>query len=164
MRTLKIITISACVLLLANTKVFSQIEPSIYTGGGTFTHLGGFCGIGAEIKSNPVAFSVAAGPGIVTKEALLYDVGVKLYTKRNFFGGINYSFVRGELSIFENNKNTYYGFVVSLGYRFKICERFYGTGYLGAASDYLTFMPEENKKYAIMPRGGFMIGYELRRK
>lgn len=108
--------------LLANTKIFSQIKPSLYTGVGTVTNLGSFCGIGAEIKYNWISFNAAVGPGILTEHSLLYDVGAKLHSKYKFFGGINYGFVREEAMLLE--KQDYYGFTFSAGYRWSIYEHF----------------------------------------
>jgi hypothetical protein len=39
-----------CLLLLANSKAFSQVEASFYTGFGTVTNLGGILGTGLEVK------------------------------------------------------------------------------------------------------------------
>jgi hypothetical protein len=155
---MKIIVMVVCLFLLVSTKIFSQIKPSFYAGVGTFTNLGSLCGIGTEIKHNWVSFNIAAGPGIIAEHIFLYDVGVKLYSKYKFFGGINYGFVRGE-TIF--NKKDYYGFTFSAGYKRNIYKHFYGMGYLGATSDYLSFIPKEKRKYALIPRIGFIIGYEF---
>ena len=157
----KVITIVACLLLLANTKTFSQIKPSLYTGIGLGTNLGSVVGIGAEIKYDWISFNVAAGPGILAKHSLLYDVGVKLHSKYKFFGGINYGFVRTGGLLLDPDKHDYYGFTFSLGYRFTIYRHFYGMGYLGATSDYLAFMSKEKREHAIIPRIGFIIGYEF---
>ena len=158
MRDIKVTGMVSCLLLLANTKTFSQIKFSLYTGVGTFTNVGSFCGIGAEIKYNWVSFHVAAGPGIISEHIFLYDVGVKLHSKYKVFGGINYGFVRGE-TIF--NKEDYYGFTFSVGYKGYIDKHLYGLGYLGATSDYLAFIPEKDRKLDILPRLGFIIGWEF---
>jgi len=147
--------------LFSNTKIFSQIKPSLYTGVGTFTNLGSFCGIGTEINYNWVSFNVAAGPGILTERVFLYDVGIKLYSKYKFFGGVNYGFVRTDGLLLDPDKKDYYGFTFSVGYKHIIYKHLYGMGYLGATSDYLSSIPKEKREKALIPRIGFIIGYEF---
>jgi hypothetical protein len=89
MKYIKVIVVIVCLFLFANTKIFSQINLSLYTGVGTFTNLGGVFGVGSEIKSKSLSFSAAIGPDILGGHYFNYDVGVKLYSKYNFFGGVN---------------------------------------------------------------------------
>ena len=162
MKYMKIIAMAVCLLLSANIKIISQIKSSLYMGVGTCTNLGSGIGIGTEIKDETFSFSAAIGPGIFTKHSILYDAGIKLYSKQKFFGGINYGFIRSDKEwLFNPDMEDYYGFTFSLGYRFTIYRHFYGMGYLGATSDYLSFMPEEKREHAIIPRIGFIIGYEF---
>ena len=165
MKYVKIIVMAVCLLLSANIKIISQINPSFYTGVGSYTNLGGFAGIGSEVKYNFFSFNAAIGPCILSEHDYNFDVGIKLYSKYKFFAGINYGFIRSDEEwLFNPNMKDYYGFTFSLGYRFAVYKRFYGMGYLGASSDYLAFMPEEKREHILMPRGGFIIGYEFGKK
>ena len=165
MKYVKIIALTGCLLLLGNTNIFSQINPSLYTGVGSPTNLGGILGVGTEIKYDFFSFSAATGLCILSEHDYNFDIGVKLYSKYKFFGGINYGFVRSDEEWLLNpNIKDYYGFTFSFGYRFTIYRHFYGMGYLGVTSDYLTFMSEMERKHVLIPCGGFIIGYEFRKK
>ena len=162
MKYVKIIAMAVCLLLSANTKIISQIKSSLYMGVGTGTNLGGILGVGTEIKYDFFSFSAAVGPTILAEHDYNFDVGIKLYSKYNFFGGINYGFIKSDKEwLFNPNMKDYYGFTFSFGYRFTIYRHFYGMGYLGATSDYLTFMSEKEREHILIPRGGFIIGYEF---
>lgn len=122
--------------------------------------MGGIFGIGGEIKYKSYSFSTAIGPGLnmISEHDYNYDVGVKLYSKYNFFGGVNYGFIRTVGLLLDSNKKDYYAFTFSIGYRGGIYKHFYYMGYLGATSDYLSFMPKEKE---LIPRIGFIIGYDF---
>jgi len=162
MRYIKIITIVVCLFLSTNTKIFSQGKFSLYTGGGTCTNLGGIFGVGGEIKYKSYSFSTAIGPGLnITEHDYNYDVGVKLYSKYSFFGGVNYGFIRTIGPLLDSNKKDCYAFTFTIGYRGGIYKHFYYMGYLGATSDYLSFMSKEKRELALIPRIGFIIGYDF---
>jgi len=177
MRRTKIITILVSLLLLANSKSFSQVEASVYAGLGTWTNLGGPRGIGTEIKYKTFSFSFATGGWIImedveeTKRLWNLDMGVKFYNpKQNFFLGINYGTIgRTATHVFYDFYNkertvefkNYFRPSFSVGWKFTIYNRFYGMGYVGAASDYLSFLPKDQRVFPIVPRFGFMIGYTL---
>lgn len=139
----------------------AQINPSIYTGIGTYTNLGGAVGLGSEIKYK--CFSVSAaigGPRVFTKHDIFFDVGTKIYSNFGFFGGLNYGYITSKDGWF-NSKNDYYGFTVSVGYRQTIYKHIYGLAYLGVTSDYLTFMPNNLMEKKFIPRLGLIFGYEF---
>ena len=93
---------------LFGTKTFAQLKPSIYTGVGLITNLGGIFGIGAEIKYKSVSFSAATGYenifGDFDDNNYHIDFGVKLYSKYNLFGGINYVYSK-------RNSKSIFGFI-----------------------------------------------------
>ena len=149
----------ACLFLLANTKTFSQINPSIYIGIGT-PNLGGVLGMGSEIKYNCFSVSAAIGMDVFSEHDFNFDIGVKIYSNDRFFGGLNYGHTTSRGGWF-NSENDYYGFTFSMGYRRTFYKHLYGMVYLGATSDYLTFMPKSKKEKAILPRFGLIFGYEF---
>ena len=180
MKRTKIIITIAGLLLLANTKAFSQIETSVYAGIGTWTNLGGQRGIGTEIKYKKYSFSFATGGWTTleymdeTKRLWNLDMGIKFYnSKQNFFLGINYgnigrvaTIVFGDVSSGERTvefKN-YFRPSFSVGWKFTIYNRFYGIGYVGAASDYLSFLPKDIRIFPVVPSLGFIIGYNFWKK
>jgi hypothetical protein len=153
----------------------SQLTPSIYTGIGMGTNLGGMMGVGGEIQYKFVSFNAAVGnvlgdplPKYHTgdKSKFDYDLGIKLYTKFGLFGGVNYGLIgassdgwgeQGEKLHFEKT----HGFSFTLGYRHTIYKHIYGLTYFG-----LTSNKEENTlhlfdKKSFIPRIGLIIGYEF---
>jgi len=167
-----LIAIVVCFPLL----VFSQVKPSFYAGWGTCTNLGGVLGFGTEVKYKLLSLNAAVGVGhglesgiIFTERKYGVDIGVKIYSKNNFFGGINYGYITtreidDEIPgwfTFSFKTKEYYGFSISAGYRVTIYKHLYGMGYLGVASDYLTFMPEKERERVFIPRFGLIIGYEF---
>jgi len=142
---------------LFGTKTFAQLKSSIYTGIGTVTNLGGIFGIGSEVKYKSVSFSAAMGLEYILEHEYSIDIGIKLYSKHNIFGGINFGYCKSPYPIYGPTNN----FTFSLGYRRTIYKHLYGLGYLGATSDYWAFMPKEDRKHDLLLRLGLIIGYEF---
>ena len=149
--------------------IYSQFNPSLYTGIGTCSNLGGVIGIGTEVKYKSLSLNAAVGTGhsliygqFFTERDYAIDIGAKVYSKKNFFGGINYGYI--ETVSTDNgwfSTKEYYGFSCSMGYRGAIHKRLYCMLYIGATSHYLAFMPNEYKEKYFIPRFGLIIGYDF---
>ena len=139
----------------------AQIQPSIYTGVGTVTNLGGVTGLGTEIKYNSFSISAAiGGPKVFSENNCNFDIGTKIYSGFGLFGGLNYGYVTSKGGWFDSKKD-YYGFTLSIGYRCTIYKHIFGMAYLGGSSDYLTFMPDNLMDKKFIPRLGLILGYEF---
>ena len=161
MKQLKIILLSLFISLFG-IKSFAQLQPSIYTGVGLFTNLGGIFGIGSEVKYKSISFNAATGLDYILDYINGYsiysiDVGVKWYLSQYVYAGVNYDFSNRQKSVLGPFNN----FTFSLGYRHTIYKHLYGMGYLGVTSDYLAFMPKEQRKGYALLRYGLIIGYEF---
>ena len=73
-------------LLIIQLNIYSQVIPSVYTGWGFGTNIGGTIGIGSEIKYKKVSLNAAVGSWIGefpehtgSQSRFDYDLGVKLY-------------------------------------------------------------------------------------
>jgi hypothetical protein len=172
-------------ILLFGTKAFAQWTPSIYTGWGLGTNLGGEIGVGSEIKYKRISFNVAVGSllgesfldyadsdAIGSYLRLDYDLGVKLYADFGGFLGVNYGIIAASTCYTAPDLpqlKSEHGFSFTLGYRHSIYKNFYGLGFIGLTS---------NKKYNYIeiplfrrsvfgdkyffPRIGLILGYEFK--
>jgi hypothetical protein len=163
-------------LLLITSNGHAQLIPSVYTGIGMGTNLGGMMGIGGEIQYKLLSFNVAVGnvlgkplPEYHTgnKSKFDYDLGLKLYTKFGLFGGVNYGLIDAELYSKKDQDVLHFekthGFSFTLGYRHTIYKHLYGLTYLGLTSNkevnYL-FPPLFDKRESVL-RIGLILGYEF---
>ena len=86
-----------------NLSLFSQITPSVYTGSGLGTNLGGLVGIGTEVRYKCISANAAIGGSYFfgyenfkltgDHPNLGFDVGVKCYVFKGLFVGVNYGVV-----------------------------------------------------------------------
>jgi len=168
------------------TKTFAQQTPSVYTGWGFGTNIGGELGIGSEIKYKSVSFNLATGcmfgedflsyPPYSNIGSFLcfgYDFGVKLHSSFGMFFGVNYGIIGAskyydeKISSSQNHPQyeSVNGFSFTLGYRFSIYNNFYGLCFVGLTSNkkynYIE-IPILEAKY-IFPRIGLILGYEFKK-
>jgi hypothetical protein len=174
MKPIRFFSITFWLLIVFNTPIFSQITPSVYTGIGTGTNLGGIVGIGGEVKYNFLSLNVAVGhllgrqlPEHHTgaKSEFSYDFGCKLYSKWGVFGGINYGLLGAALYSKEGQDELHfekrYGFSFTIGYRRSIYKHIYGLAFFGLTSKKEeNFVPLPFDK-VFLPRMGLIIGYEF---
>lgn len=154
----------------------AQIIPSVYAGLGNYTNLGGTMGIGTEMRYKNFSANAALGTAfyhgtfenmeVVGNPWLGFDVGVKYYVFKGFFGGVNYG-VLGKYRFAETQERVrvkdLYGFSFTLGYKWHFYKGIYGMTYLGATS---------NKNANCLlgdfggfePRFGILLGYEFNHK
>ena len=151
---------------------FSQITPSIYTGIGTGTNLGGVVGMGAEIRYK--MFSVNAAIGSWTakfpsnkgiQSRFDYDFGLKYYIKYGLFAGVNYGII-DEVMYMEPVQGVWHfektrGYSFTIGYRRNFNKNLFGMVYIGLTSD-------KNKNRlaidnSLTPRIGLIIGYDFKK-
>ena len=157
---------------VSQINAYSQIQPSIYTGIGLGTNLGGAVGIGAETRYKSISLNFAIGSWIDkfpehtgAQSRFDYDLGLKLYSKYGLFLGINYGII-GEalytkdgqdLMHFEKN----HGFSFTTGYRLNIYKNVFGLLYIGLTSE----RKENNivifNDKDFLPRIGLLIGYDF---
>jgi len=155
-----------------NENLSSQINPSVYTGWGFGTNLGGEVGIGSEFKYKMMSVNAAMGSWIGefpahtgAKSRFDYDFGVKIYSRLGLFLGVNYGIIDESLytktgqSIMNFEKT--HGFSFTGGYRHTIYKNIYGLGYFGITSNkksnYIYIFDEKD----FVPRIGLIIGYEF---
>jgi hypothetical protein len=151
--------------------VFSQITPSVYTGFGLGTNLGGLVGVGTEVRYKCISANVAIGGSYFTsyKDAKLigdhpnlgFDVGIKCYVIKGLFAGVNYGVVdkhhrlTDEIGVKRVEDVTAFSFTI--GYKQSIYKGLYGMAYVGTT----------NKKEANIvldryyPRFGIIFGYDF---
>lgn len=151
---------------------FSQITPSIYTGFGMGTNLGGSIGLGTEIKYKKVSFNCAIGSWIDefpahtgAQSRIDYDLGLKLYSKYGLFIGANYGII-GEALYTKDGQDIMHfekthGFSFTFGYRKSIYKNIYGLAYIGLTSNKKenTLSIFDDKTF--FPRLGIILGYEF---
>jgi hypothetical protein len=169
--------------LLCCLSAKAQITPSVYAGLGNYTHLGGMVGIGAEIQYKCISVNAAigydhcnmvfsqkgyyAGKDRVGDNPFIgFDVGVKYYFYKGFFGGVNYGLL-GKYCLEETSErvrvDNIYDFSFTLGYRWHYYKGLYGMAWMGATSN-----KEANRfvfvfdSRSFMPRAGLIIGYEFK--
>lgn len=154
---------------------FSQITPSIYTGIGMGTNLGGAVGIGTEIRYKIVSFNCAIGSWIDefpshtgAQSRLDYDLGLKLYSKYGLFLGTNYGII-GEALYTKDGQDIMHfekthGFSFTLGYRRNVYKNIFGMAYIGLTSNKKenTLAIFDDKSY--IPRIGIILGYDFLKK
>ena len=167
--------IATLILLIGlQTNTFSQIIPSIYTGLGRGTNLGGAVGIGTEYRYKIVSFNCAIGSWIGefpshtgAQSRFDYDLGLKLYSKYGLFLGTNYGIIGEAIYTKEGQDLMHFekthGFSFTIGYRRNICKNVFGMAYLG-----LTSNKEENTltvfdDKSFIPRLGIILGYDLKK-
>lgn len=162
-------------LIGINLSIYSQISPSVYTGIGMGTNLGGAIGIGSEIRYKMVSFNCAIGSWIDefpehtgAKSRFDYDIGLKLYSKYGLFVGTNYGLIGEALYTkdgqdIEHFEKTH-GFSFTLGYRCDIYKNIFGLAYIGLTSNkkenYLTIFGDKT----FLPRLGLIFGYDFKKK
>ena len=158
-----------------NLSIYSQITPSLYTGIGMGTNIGGTIGIGSEIRYKMVSFNCAIGSWIDefpahtgAKSRFDYDVGLKLYSKYGLFAGTNYGLIGEALYTKDGQELMHFekthGFSFTLGYRHDIYKNIFGLVYIGLTSDkkenYLTIFGDKT----FFPRLGIIFGYDFKKK
>jgi hypothetical protein len=176
MKQIRLFLLIILFLTLVNANTIAQITPSVYTGIGTGTNLGGMVGIGGEIQYK--FFSLNAAVGIALDEQIPqshtgdksifdYDFGIKLHSKIGIFGGVNYGLIDAVLSTKRGQdvlhlKKTH-GFSYTVGYKHTIYKHIYGLTYLGLTSnkDANRMFPPFFDKRGFLPRMGLIIGYEF---
>lgn len=154
--------------------LFSQITPSVYTGSGLGTNLGGLVGIGTEVRYKCISANAAIGGSYFfgyenfkltgDHPNLGFDVGVKCYVFKGLFVGVNYGVVdkhhyqteeKGVRKV-EDVK----AFSFTIGHKQNIYKGLYGMAYVGT-----TNMREANvvlDRY--YPRFGILLGYDFNPK
>ncbi len=171
---MKFIT-SLIFLIGLHLSIFSQITPSIYTGAGLGTNLGGVVGIGTEVKYQIVSFNCAVGSWVDefpthtgAKSRFDYDFGLKLYSKYGLFVGVNYGIIsaalysKKEQDIMHFEKK--HGFSFTIGYRRNIYDNIFGMIYIGLTSDKKANSLHLFNNKTFMPRFGLIIGYDFNKK
>ena len=155
----------------------AQIKPSVYAGWGNYTNLGGTVGIGTEIRYKFISVNAAIGHeycnGAFSKGTyknmepvgdnpfLGFDVGLKCYFIKGFFGGVNYGLL-GKHCLKETQErvkvDNFYGFSFTLGYKWDFFKGLYGTAYMGTTSS-----KEANQWFfgGAEPRLGLILGYNF---
>lgn len=152
----------------------AQIKPSVYAGWGNYTNLGGTVGIGTEIRYKSFSANAAIGSTfyngafkdvetIGDNPYLGFDVGLKCYFIKGFFGGVNYGLL-GRYRIAETQKRVklenFYSFSFTLGYKWHFYKGLYGMTYLGTTSnkDANNWLGDFD---GFEPRLGLTLGYEF---
>ena len=171
------------IALLCCFSAKAQITPSVYAGLGNYTNLGGMVGIGTEIQYKFVSVNAAiwydgcnqvffhkghyAGKERVGDNPFMgFDVGVKCYFYKGFFGGVNYGLL-GKYCLEETVErvrvDNFYDFSFTLGYKWHCYQRFYGMAWLGVTSnkDANQFVFIFDSK-SFVPRVGLIIEYEFK--
>ena len=169
--------------LLFSLQTMAQIKPSVYAGFGNYTNLGGMVGIGTEIQYKFVSVNAAIGYdhcNMVFSQKGYYagkervgdnpffgfDVGVKCYFYKGFFGGVNYGLL-GKYCLEETAQrvrvDNFYDFSFTLGYKWHCYQGFYGMAWLGVTSnkDANQFVFIFDSK-SFTPRVGLIIEYEFK--
>jgi len=168
--------ITTFILLIGlQMSTFSQITPSVYTGIGMGTNLGGAVGIGTEVRYKFISANCAIGswvkefpPHTGAKSRFDYDLGLKLYSKYGLFLGVNYGLIDEALYTKDGQDLLHFektrGFSFTLGYRHNIFNNIFGLAYVGLTSDKRanTFSLLNNKSF--IPRLGIIFGYDFKKK
>ncbi len=176
----RILAIMAIAMLCCSSAK-AQITPSVYAGLGNYTNLGGMVGIGTEIKYKFVSVNAAIGydhcnqvfshyyagmERVGDNPFVGYDIGVKCYFYKGFFGGVNYGLL-GKNCLQETEErvrvDNFYDFSFTLGYRWHYYKGLYGMAWLGVTSnkDANQFVFVFDSR-SFMPRAGVIIGYEFK--
>lgn len=165
--------ITTLILLIGlHLNTFSQITPSIYTGIGMGTNLGGAVGIGTEIRYKIVSFNCAIGSWVDefpshtgAQSRFDYDLGLKLYPKYGVFLGTNYGLIGEALYTKHGQDEMHFekthGFSFTIGYRRNIYKNIFGLTYLGLTSNKKenTYVFFDDKSF--IPRLGIILGYDF---
>lgn len=164
-------------LLMGCYGAMAQIKPSVYVGWGNYTNLGGTVGIGTEIRYKFISANAAIGHDYCNGAFKTgsykdmepvgdnpfwgFDVGLKCYFIKGFFGGVNYSLL-GKRCLKETQErvkvDNFYGFSFTLGYKWDFYKGLYGMTYLGTTSS-----KEANHWFlgGAAPRLGLILGYNF---
>ena len=159
----------------------AQITPSVYAGWGNYTNLGGMVGIGAEIQYKILSVNAAIGydhcnmaffnkghyagkERVGDNPFIGFDVGLKCYFYKGFFGGVNYGLL-GKHCLEETTErvrvDNFYDFSFTLGYKWHYYKGLYGMAWLGATSNqdanHILFFGK-----GFVPRTGIIVGYEFK--
>ena len=166
-----------CILLLFigfELNNYSQIQPSVYTGYGIFTNLGGPVGVGSEFRYKIISFNCAVGiypvkfsSHTIAQSRFDYDFGLKLYSKYGLFVGINYGIIGDVLynvSLDTMRYEKIHGFSFTLGYRWSIYYNVFGLVYFGLTSDKRENIIDILGNKGFIPRLGILIGYDFKKK
>lgn len=162
-------------LIALQLNIYSQITPSVYTGIGMGTNLGGAVGIGTEIRYKMISFNCAIGSWIDEflahtgdQSRFDYDFGLKLYSKYGLFLGTNYGII-GEALYTKDGQDIMHfekthGFSFTLGYRRNIYKNIFGMAYIGLTSNKNenTLAIFDDKQF--IPRLGIIFGYDFKKK
>ena len=170
----KRILVTLAIALLCCFSAKAQISPSVYAGLVNYTNLGGVAGIGTELRYKSISANAAIGSTFyygrlkgkekVGNPYLGFDVGLKYYFYKGFFGGVNYG-VLGKHLMSETSERvrlkSFYGFSFTLGYKWHYYKGIYGMTYLGATSS-----KDANKLLGdfggFEPRLGLILSYEFK--
>lgn len=136
-------------LLFAGFGLKAQIIPSLYTGIGTYTNLGGQVGIGTEVTWNrKVSACVAVGYSnmnfdmdghIGAHPHRGFDFGLKYYIYKGLFAGVNYGLL--DKTYTETETEGVYqvdninAFKFTVGYRQEFYGILYAMPYIGLTSE-----------------------------
>ena len=179
----KRILVTMAFALLCCCSAMAQINPSVYAGLGNYTNLGGTVGIGTEIRYKFISVNTAIGydgcnqvfshrgyyagkERVGDNPFIGFDVGVKCYFYKGFFGGVNYGLL-GKYCLEETAErvrvNNFYDFSFTLGYKWHSYKGLYGMAWMGVTSN-----REANQfvfvfgSRSFIPRAGLIIGYEFK--
>ena len=178
----RILVIMAIALLCCGSAK-AQITPSVYVGLGNYTNVGGMVGIGTEIQYKLIPVNAAIGfdgcnqaffrKGYYAGKERVgdnpffgFDVGVKCYFYKGFFGGVNYGLL-GKYCLEETAErvrvDNFYDFSFTLGYKWHYYKGLYGMAWLGVTSNkdanQFVFIFDSR---SFIPRAGLIIGYEFK--
>jgi hypothetical protein len=165
-----------------------SVSPSLYTGFGTGTHLGGLVGVGTEVRvGNHVSASVAVGAWpdgfrgeVGGASPVDFDLGVKVYPFETWvYAGVNYGTIDAQVVeepliaagprnlttvVSEMRLKKTRGFTFSIGARTPPWRRFYASAFVGVTgnadvNNLNVFADDPDPDF--FPRFGLLLGYEL---
>lgn len=170
----------ACLAASLLAALPAAAQPTLYTGLGLGTHLGGLVGVGVEVPVTPyaaanAAVGLTANPAEMRRDGIEgvpigFDAGVKVFPaggsvrshrRVDPFVGLNYGVVNAWYGTAEGGGmtplQTVYAVSYTLGARATVVRRVQLSAYVGATSK-----PEENRLFdAFFPRMGVLVGYRL---
>lgn len=165
--------LTALMLLAFQAGAFSQIIPSVYTGIGNGTNLGGEFGLGVELRYKKLSLNAAVGRcqkvspkefiGIVSPYG--YDVGVKYYLYRGLFLGVDYGCLDNAVhSIDDCYPERYektYGVSIAVGYKWSFYKNLYIQPFVGLGSNNINYFVNFLHGKTTIPRLGILVGYSF---
>ncbi len=151
---------------------FAQITPSVYTGFGMCTNLGGSIGIGTEMKYKFISVNAAVGSwaGKLPAHTGLqspfgFDVGLKVYPIKGWFLGVNYGIMNEALYTEHSSEGWHFqkdcGFSFTTGCRWSFYKGLYGLVYVGVTESKDVNSPNVMGMQMFIPRFGFILGWDF---